>query len=437
MEILQEKESTKKKYTNLIVEAENNLKSCEYEKAEKQSSEACKLIKNNDDAIVIYGRAILSRICKEFKNHENNVLVIGDIMLDRVFRGLPATDLAVGRHNTVANNIYMLKNKKSETNTLGGVGYLGYAFLPMVENVIMIGAIGSDCEGHILKEICNGKRGYDGTIPKNGNDINKKIKFLPVTGDKTITTTKIYFFNESITEKGDKAIRFDREDIKIMREEQNSLKDKIIKVFDSIIKEHKLQDDSGTSKSTISCIVIDDYEKGMITEDIIEYISTTAVENNIKVYVDPKYEWDKFKKCDIEAIIPNRKECKEGLKTESPVQTSLDEYPRISEFVIKMDSDGAYFIDEGKSSHHVKPYGENDDASDVGCGTVFDAYFVTSMLCNNSVSESVFLANYAAGLMTMKQLGQIVTPEDVIKSATHEVDYFIKNKHLIESLLIK
>lgn len=437
MEVLQDKKLMAKKYIKLTGDTKNNFKNREYEEAEKQSSEACKLIKSNEDAIVIYGRAVLSRICKEFKNHELNVLVIGDIMLDRVFRGLPATDLAVGRHNTVANNIYMLKNKESETNTLGGVGYLGYAFLPMVKNVIMIGAIGSDCEGQILKEICDGKRGYDGTIQKNGNDINKKIKFLPVTGDKTITTTKIYFFNESITEKGDKAIRFDREDIKIMREEQSSLKDKVIKVFDSIIKEHKLQDNSGTSKSTISCIVIDDYEKGTITEDVIEYISTAAVENNIKVYVDPKYEWDKFKKCNIEAIIPNRKECKEGLKAESPVQTSLDEYSRISEFVIKVDSDGAYFFDKGKSRHHVKPYGENDDASDVGCGTIFDAYFVTSMLCNNSLPESVFLANYAAGLMTMKQLGQIVTPEDIIKNVTHEVDYFIKNKYLIESLLIK
>lgn len=433
---MHDNESTRIKYMGLICDAENNFKNYKYEKAEKQSLDACKLTKSNDDAIVIYGRSIISRICKEFKNHELNVLVIGDIMLDRVFRGAPANALAVGRHKTVANNIYMLKNKESETNTLGGVGYLSHAFLPIVENVIMVGAIGNDCEGHILKEICDGRRDYDGKIPKNETDIKKKINFFPVVGDKVITTTKLYFINENITEKGDKAIRFDREDIKIMRDEQNTLKEKTTELLDSIIKEHRIEDDSIINKSTINCIVIDDYEKGTINEETIEYISTVAVENNIKVYVDPKFEWNKFKKCLIEAIIPNRKECKEGLKTESPVQTSLNEYPLINKFIIKMDSDGAYFFDEGKSRHHVKPYGENDDASDVGCGTIFDAYFITSMLCNNSLPESVFLANYAAGLMTLKQLGQIVTPEDIIKNIANEVDYFIKNKDLIETLLI-
>jgi bifunctional ADP-heptose synthase (sugar kinase/adenylyltransferase) len=434
---LEERELIKNEYIKLINKAKNNFDKHEYKKAENQSAEAHKLIGINDEAIVIYGRSVLSRICTEFKNHEFNILVIGDIMLDRVFRGSLASDFAVGRHKTVTNNIYMLKNKDSETNTLGGVGYLSYAFLPIVENVTMVGVVGNDCEGHILEEICDGRRGFDGKKLKNENDIKKKIKFFSVTNDKIITTTKIYFFNENINERGDKAIRFDREDIEAMREEQTSINEAIIKALNLILKGNKLQENDDIKKSVTSCIVIDDYEKGMISNEIIKYISDLAVENKIKIYIDPKYKWDKFKKCDVEAIIPNRKECKEGLKTEFPGLTSLNQYPHVNKFVIKMDSDGAYFFDEKKSSHYVKPYGNNDDASDVGCGTIFDAYFITSMLCNNSVSESVFLANYAAGLMTMKQLGQIITPEDVIISVAHEVDYFIKNRDLIEISLIK
>ncbi|AKB31955.1 ADP-heptose synthase [Methanosarcina siciliae HI350] len=434
---MKHRNSTKNEYIKLINDAKNNFDNQEYKKAENQSSEAYKLIESNDDAVVIFGRSVLSRICTEFKNHELNVLVIGDIMLDRAFRGSPAADFAVGRHKTVTNNIYMLKNKESETYTLGGVGYLGHAFLPIVENVIMVGVVGNDCEGQILKEICDGRRGYDGKKPKSENDLKKIINFFPVISDKLITTTKIYFFNENITEKGDKAIRFDREDIKTIKGEQTSIDEKIIKMLDLILKENKLQDNSGINKSSISCIVIDDYEKGIISDNLIEYISNFAVKNKIKIYVDPKYKWEKFKKCDIEAIIPNRKECKEGLKAEFPLLTSLDQYPRINKFIIKMDSDGAYFFNEKKSSHYVKPYGNNDDASDVGCGTIFDSYFITSMLCNNSVSESVFLANYAAGLMTMKQLGQVITPEDIIISLAHEVDYFIKNQDFIATSLIK
>jgi len=47
----------------------------------------------------------------------------------------------------------------------------------------------------------------------------------------------------------------------------------------------------------------------------------------------------------------------------------------------------------------------------------------------------VLLANCAAGLMTTKQLGEVVTPQDIISKIVNEKQYFIDNKDLIEYLM--
>jgi bifunctional ADP-heptose synthase (sugar kinase/adenylyltransferase) len=430
----EEEKSIPIRCNKLLNEAEENLHRFAYEKAEKLSQEAYKLDPNNERTIIIFGRSILSKICNSLESKELNVLVIGDIMLDRTLRGDTATNTIVGSHNTV-DETYMLDGKDSESYTLGGVGYLGRAFSVIVNKVFMIIAVGNDCEGNILRKICDGSLNSYGKVPKEKIDVN--IEFLDVCSKDIITTTKIYFIKGAMKDENKKTIRFDREERympstkteetgkeKSEEEPGKSVRLKIFEVFNSCLN------------NNINCVVIDDYEKGVITKRVMEKISKACDKRRIGVYVDPKYNWNRYKGLKIKAMIPNLKECQNGLCQALPSQESLKDY-NIDELIIKKDKDGAEYSHDKKSYTQVKPLKTISCRTDVGCGTVFDAYFITSRLCKYSLEESVLLANCAAGLMTTKELGDVVEPKEVINKIATEKQYFVDNKDLFEALIKK
>jgi bifunctional ADP-heptose synthase (sugar kinase/adenylyltransferase) len=409
-----------------------------YKMAEDFALQAFKT-KSDEKTITTYGRAILSRMCDELEKSKNelNILAIGDIMLDRVLQGHHVTSPRVAIHQLVSKT-YMLTDKMSETNSIGGIGYLSHALWPLVKNVTMIGVIGTDFEGQVLQEICNGKRDFYGRLIKVKDEPIQKIEFCSISIEDIITTNKIYFiYPDPNNPNGKKAIRFDREDVDLIVSNQTSITKEFIKKFDDIIAKYNSQSGSGTNEFKIDCIVIDDYEKGLLTKDLMNYIGKVASENNIDIYIDPKNNWKKFEDCPIKAILPNRHECNSALHTEKPKENDISpNLKKVSEFVIKKDCDGAYFYNnEKKYSYEVRPFGENKEAIDVGCGVVFDAYYIASRLCDNSIEESTFLANYAAGLKTIDpKIGEIVSLETVIENLNNEQDYFTKNKTIIEAI---
>lgn len=407
------------------------LEKREYLNAEERAHKAFKYFKNDESVTITYGRAILCRMCDDIQNKlkDFNILAIGDIMLDRVLQGHRVNSPRVAIHQLVSKT-YMLTNKTSETNSLGGIGYLSRALRELGAKVTMIAVVGNDDEGKILKEICNGTRDISGQLIKLPKPAEtKEIDFKPIPSkpiEDIITTNKIYFiYPDPNNPSGKKAIRFDREDVKLIEEHQEDIKKDFFDKFDDIMK-----------KSEINCIVIDDYEKGLLTKDLMKHIENAASDNNIGIYVDPKNNWKKFKDCKIKAILPNRHECNSVLNTEKPTEDKLDLYSNIDEFVIKKDCDGAYFYNKKINKfYEVKPFGENKEAIDIGCGVVFDAYYTASRLCCNSIEKSTFLANYAAGLKTLDpKIGEIVSLETVKKNLTNEQDYFTKNMPLIKDI---
>lgn len=432
-----EKESNTDKYNRLLQECEENLRNFRYEEAEKSSLLAWKCNKNDNRVIKFYARAILSKICNKFKDKTKNILVIGDLMLDHTMIGHKATYPEVASHHKI-ENVYMLQGKDFESYTLGGVGYLGRAFSVLVGNVIIVGVIGEDYEGKIIEEICTGKRNSKGKIIEENENKFKEIKFLATKNKDLITTTKIYFYEmpTRVYEAGE-GVRFDREDKIAMSKECSKLKDEIIQKLKPFIRE-----------SLVDCVVIDDYEKGLISDDLMKEISQISNENNNKIFVDPKNDWLKYKNFEIEAIIANNSSYRSALSSTPPGIELLEEYCSIKNIVIKEckikenkngePQNGAYILNKDKKNDFVKKLSieKSDYISDVGCGLVFDAFLITSMLYGYSLKESVFLANYAACLKTKKQIGDIVTPKEILENVVNEEQYFKDNKFFIKDLMI-
>jgi rfaE bifunctional protein kinase chain/domain len=149
----------------------------------------------------------------------------------------------------------------------------------MGANPILCSIVGDDIPG---RELCN-------LIKQQGMDIRGIVSSA---NRPTTVKTRILGNNTQI-------LRIDEEtDANISALEEKVFIDKI----ESIINSEK-----------ISAIIFQDYDKGVITEGVIEKIIDLAKKHNIPTTVDPKKRnFSAYKNIDL--FKPNLKELKEGLK---------------------------------------------------------------------------------------------------------------------------
>ena len=379
---------------------------------------------------LIYMKKLFQKLCKEYggKKKEINILIVGDVMLDHKMEGSEAKFDKVQKHQIIKlgrGKVYMVDK---EPKTLGGAADIARAFCE-VSRVIMIGVIGSDCEGNTLKTICK----------------EYNINFKPIETTKVLTTTKIYLHR--LTEgPAEEVIRFDRENIELMTSycDSKDVQDEIIKKINEDVKD-------------INCIVIKDHQKGMISKELVKKISETASNNNISLYVDPKYDWEKFKDIKVSAILPNMKEAASGLydikkeKEENKImqcdhdcklkdkeyKTLVRNYPNCDNFIIKAADKGAVILSRNANDvtrEEIKPFLNigDDFETDVGCGDVFDAFAIIGRLHEYTLEESVLFANFAAGLNTKKPLGELISLADI----KEELEQESFKKYIVDNILV-
>ena len=180
-----------------------------------------------------------------------NIIVLGDIMLDINY------DSIVTRNAPEANiPIYNIIN----TNyVLGGSANVANNLKNLDTNVELIGLIGNDRFGIIIKNILDSKKITHKLFMDNRNTIQK---------------TRI-FLNNKLN------VRFDIEDIYDI---SDIIENEVIYYV--------------TNKPKIDAIIISDYDKGFITQHLCETIIKYANENNIPTFVDPKIKnYLKYKDC--------------------------------------------------------------------------------------------------------------------------------------------
>ena len=184
----------------------------------------------------------LKKISKLFlKKH---IVVIGDVMIDKYLEGdvsriSPEAPVPVVEVNKEFSHAGGAANVAKNINGLGGM-------------TTLIGVVGDDKEGHTLSKL------FD-------KDTRINEKFIFDKNKRTTIKTRIVSDHQQL-------IRLDYED-------KNFIKDEIV---NQIIK--KIE---GISLP-IDGIIIQDYDKGLLSEKLVSWIMAYARENDIPVYIDPK-----------------------------------------------------------------------------------------------------------------------------------------------------
>jgi D-beta-D-heptose 7-phosphate kinase/D-beta-D-heptose 1-phosphate adenosyltransferase len=195
------------------------------------------------------------------------VLVLGDIMLDCYING------SVRRISPEAP--VPILNFEKEKYILGGVGNVAHNLVNLGAEVKLLTIIGDDSEGKIIQ----------GLIKK------LKISLDYVRSSANINTTKKTRFISNSTQ----LLRLDADSSGFKAADYKLLKEKV----KSAIGE-------------LDCIIISDYDKGVCSTDIIQYIISIADQEKTPIFIDPKGDsWSKYS--NATCITPNKKEAEKEL----------------------------------------------------------------------------------------------------------------------------
>ena len=198
------------------------------------------------------------------KIKSSKILVIGDVMIDRYI---------IGDHNrdSPEADCAILNYSRTE-DRLGGAANVAYNLSQLNQEVTLLSVTGDDEGAAILKNLCSTNR----------------INCHALIDPERPTTIKTRYVNDAYKQY----LRLDHETTQsISTEIENNLINRITEI----------------SKSGIELIIIQDYNKGLLTNRIIDFLQSVCKENNIRLSVDPKHKnFRALSDCDL--FKPNLKE---------------------------------------------------------------------------------------------------------------------------------
>jgi rfaE bifunctional protein kinase chain/domain len=198
------------------------------------------------------------------KNKISKILVVGDVMLDKY---------VIGQHNRQSPeaDCAIIDYERTELR-LGGAANVAYNLKKINQDVSLISIIGNDKEGDQLIQLCN-----QNNIP------------VYLTKDESRPTTVKTRYVDS---KFKQYLRVDNES----REPVSS------DIEDCILSQIKQ-----STHNEVDLILIQDYNKGLLSKAIISEIQKICKQKNIKLSVDPKSDnFLQLSECDL--FKPNLKE---------------------------------------------------------------------------------------------------------------------------------
>lgn len=201
------------------------------------------------------------------------IVVIGDVMVDTYLWG------RVDRISPEAPVPIVAVNKRA--NRLGGAANVALNIKAMGATPLLCSVIGADIKGE---------------------------EFLNLLNKENMSSYGIYQSSERITTTKFRIIGNNMQMLRVDEEIENDLSEKefaiLIKNIQNLIE-----------NENPDVIILQDYNKGVITSSLINNISEMASKADIPVVVDPKKK-NFVSYRDLTLFKPNLKELKEGLKTE-------------------------------------------------------------------------------------------------------------------------
>ena len=324
----------------------------------------------------------LTKYFHDFKS--KRILIVGDAIIDTYLWGeihrmspeapVPVVDVAVNQNDS----------------RLGGAANVALNLKELGAESILCTVIGNDNRGIIFEQLMQEQGlSLEGMLISNGR--------------KTTTKTRVIADNKH-------QLRIDEEDTYPIKVENQ---------FYNLIE--KLS-------HNIDAIILQDYNKGVLTETIIEKIISLANSKNIPTVVDPKKQnFLSYKQCTL--FKPNLKEINEGLNT----NPDINNFSEIEETTSKLRniisakailltlSNKGIFLNT-RSGSKIKESTTSNVIDVSGAGDTVVSVAAMCLACNIDFEELAILSNIAGGIVCEKVGVVPITNKELLDRAKKLLD---------------
>ncbi len=341
-------------------------------------------MKEKSKLTVARGKEILQKMTS------NSVLVVGDMILDRYIWGSvdrisPEAPVPVVRFNC-------------QTSVPGGAANVARNLSTLGVKSTVVGAIGADEEGEILKELL-----------RNGEiDVDPLFK---IKGYPTSAKTRIIASQQQL-------LRLDQEEtLQLNDSELEKIKKRILRELDA----------------RIGAVIVADYAKGFVSQGLLDFLRDECKRRNIWLSLDPKPAHSLNIK-GVSLITPNRKEAfelagipDEHKRTICPLEDDLirrvirrlREVCSADSILITLGEQGMLLCKDCENVIHIPTVArEVFDVS--GAGDTVIAALTAAVTSGANLEEAAVLANHAAGVVVAKIGTATAAPEEILKTLSME-----------------
>lgn len=304
--------------------------------------------------------------------NEQRIMVIGDVMLDIYTKG------KVERISPEAP--VPIVSVTESFSRLGGAANVAQNLKALGAEPILCSVIGKDEKSHDLLRL----------MQEQGMTVSGIVR-----SDERITTRK-----ERIMSSNAQMLRVDTEDTFDLSEKEHSA---LMKAISEIIE-----------NENISGIILQDYNKGVLTENLIKEVIEIAKTKGIAVGVDPKKKNFLAYK-DVTFFKPNLKELREGIGMNSK-EESIDDILRAVDalheklncrfLMTTLSERGVLIKDYETETYHHLPAHLRKIADVSGAGDTVLSVAILCLVCQQDARTIAALSNLAGGLVC-EELGVV------------------------------
>lgn len=300
----------------------------------------------------------LNNLKKKFYN--KRVAVVGDMMLDCYFWGAvkrisPEAPVPVVEIDNEFFRFGGALNVAFNISTLGGVP-------------VPIGVIGYDNDAKILRGLMKETKISDETIVVD--------KSRPTTAKTRVIADKQHI-------------------VRIDKEKTNSIDPSIERKIISIIKKEI---------KNLDALILQDYNKGVLTNNLIEEIINIANESKKIITVDPKFH-NFFDYKNVTVFKPNRKETEDALgiriKNDEDINSAgfkLLEKLKSKYVLLTLSESGIALFEKDKPVRRI-PTKTRKVADVSGAGDTVISTLTMALSAGAEIYDAAYLANFAGGLV--------------------------------------
>lgn len=305
------------------------------------------------------------------------LLVIGDLILDHY---------VMGRVSRISPEAPVpVVHVESETLRLGGAANVFNNILALGGKADLCGVIGADESGRLLlKELGKSRSGRGGVIIDHDRPTTRK--------------SRVIAHNQQI-------VRYDMEG---RQELKGTLQKRLLRYVESRIRE-------------LSCIVVSDYAKGVVSAALMQELTRMAALRKIPVIVDPKVEHFSYYK-GVTVMTPNHLEATQAAGLHGDDDGTINQAGVVirqrlgcqSVLITRGEKGMSLYEGEGTSWHLPTQARQVYDVT--GAGDTVIGTLALALATGANMREAATLANHAAGVVVGMVGTATVSPKQLLEA---------------------